>query len=146
MSVSSRVRMSGPMIEYRAGFAAELVSLGYTDLSTAQQLRLMACLSDWLVDRGLEPTEFDDVAIEEFLEARRRAGHVEWRTRVGLAPMLGFLRGLGVVPTPALAVAMSPAGQLIAASRRYLTDERGMGWSARDFYVDRKSTRLNSSH
>lgn len=135
MSVSSRVRMSGPMIEYRAGFAAELVSLGYTDLSTAQQLRLMACLSDWLVDRGLEPTEFDDVAIEEFLEARRRAGHVEWRTRVGLAPMLGFLRGMGVVPTPAPAIDMSPAGQLIAAYRRYLTDERGMGWSARDFYV-----------
>src|SRR3546814_18201611 len=91
----------------------------------------MACLSDWLVDRGLEPTEFDDVAIEEFLEARRRAGHVEWRTRVGLAPMLGFLRGMGVVPTPAPAVDMSPAGQLIAAYRRSLTAERGMGWSAR---------------
>src|SRR3546814_4222678 len=49
--------------------------------------------------------------------------------------MLGFLRGMGVVPTPAPAVDMSPAGQLIAAYRRYLTDERGMGWSARDFYV-----------
>src|SRR3546814_16474246 len=54
--------------------------------TTLFRSRLMACLSDWLVDRGLEPTEFDDVAIEEFLEARRRAGHVEWRTRVGLAP------------------------------------------------------------
>lgn len=101
MSVSSRVRMSGPMVEYRAGFAAELVSQGYTDLSTAQQVRLMARVSDWLVDRGLEPTEFCDAAIEEFLDARCRAGYVEWRTRVGLAPMLGYLRGIGVAPTPA---------------------------------------------
>src|SRR3546814_11203796 len=95
----------------------------------------MACLSDWLVDRGLEPTEFDDLAIEEFLEARRRAGHVEWRTRVGLAPMLGFLRGMGIVSTPAPAVDMSPAGQLIAAYRRYLTDERGTGRTAPAFSV-----------
>src|SRR3546814_17987498 len=94
----------------------------------------MACLSDWLVDRGLEPTEFDDLAIEEFLEARRRAGHVEWRTRVGLAPMLGFLRGMGVVPTPAPAVDMSPAGQLIAAYPRSLTGERGMAGGARASY------------
>src|SRR3546814_13011102 len=120
------------MIEYRAGVAAELVSLGYTDLSTAQQLRLMACLSDWLVDRGLEPTEFDDVAIEEFLEARRRAGRVEWRTRVGRAPMPGFLRGRGVLPTPDPAVAMSTAGQLLLASRPYRTHAPRLGTSARD--------------
>src|SRR3546814_17232067 len=61
MRVSSRVRMSGRMIEYRAGLAAQLVSLGYTDLRTAPPLRLMAILSDWLLDRGLGQTAFDRV-------------------------------------------------------------------------------------
>src|SRR5271154_4340224 len=85
MGTSLRVRVRGPLAEFRVGFDAELASVGYTDLSRAQQLRLLARLSDWLVAEGVDPDGLDDAAIEEFLEARRSAGYIQWRSLAGLA-------------------------------------------------------------
>ena len=38
---------------YAPGFGRELRSCGYTDLSTAEQLRLMSHLSRWMAREGL---------------------------------------------------------------------------------------------
>jgi len=43
-----------------------------------------------------------------------------------MAPLLGYLRGLGVVPQPAAVVPDGPAEELLASYRAYLTDERGL--------------------
>ena len=40
----SRIRVTGPLEPYVSGFVAELVERGYTSVSAAHQLRLMAAL------------------------------------------------------------------------------------------------------
>src|ERR1017187_1244305 len=100
MDVVSRVRVSGPLAEHAAGFAVHLAGAGYTPLSAANQVRLLAHLSRWLEDRGLAPGELTGQRVQEFLAARRAAGYTCRLSERGLAPLLDCLRGLGVVPEP----------------------------------------------
>lgn len=46
--VPSRVRVTGPLAVFAAGFAGELARLGYKPNAAADQLRLMAHLSRWM--------------------------------------------------------------------------------------------------
>ena len=61
---------------------------------------------------------------ERFLEVRREGGGSlrSWRA---LDPLVGYLRGLGVVPKLA-ASADSPVDRLLADYRDYLLRERGL--------------------
>ena len=47
-------RVDGPLAPYAAGFQAELERLGYTPLTAATHVRLMAHLSRWLAREGAE--------------------------------------------------------------------------------------------
>ncbi len=49
----SRIRVTGPLEPYVSGFVAELTERGYTPVSAAHQLRLMAHLSRWLAAEGV---------------------------------------------------------------------------------------------
>ena len=48
MGDPSRVRVTGPLAGFAAGFAGELARLGYKPNAAADQLRLMAHLSRWM--------------------------------------------------------------------------------------------------
>jgi integrase/recombinase XerD len=49
-----------------------------------------------------------------------------WLSTKAVVPMLGYLRGIGVVPTPTPVVAVSEADQLQEHYRSYLVQERGL--------------------
>ena len=57
MKVSARVRVSGPLLTYVDGFTTALSAQGYTDLSIAKQLRLLAHLSRWIGQRVIAPKQ-----------------------------------------------------------------------------------------
>ena len=121
MSFAAQVRMSGPLTRFREGFAAELTARGYTDLSLANQLRLMADLSRWLVARRIAVAELDDIAVGRFLTKRRRT-HTQFLSRRALDPLLGFL-----VEHDALTKSSPlapPRREELAAYERYLIEER----------------------
>lgn len=145
MSAVSGVRMSGPMVEFRAGFEALLAAQGYTDLSAAQQLRLLARLSEWLAEHGLDAAACDAAAVEAFLVARRQAGYTHWLWLAGLMPMLEYLRAAGAIPEPPETVDSTPAGRLLESYRRYLVQERGLGASATGSYL-RVAQRFVDAH
>jgi site-specific recombinase XerD len=126
MSVVSRVRVTGPLERYARGFAAELEACGYTPLSAANQLRLMAHLSRWLGTAGLDPGELNDEGLQAFLAVRSGQGYTCWLSLRGLAPLLGCLRRLGVVPAPTPPARSGPAEELLAKYRAYLAGERGL--------------------
>ncbi len=136
MDVVSRVRVSGPLAEYAAGFAAYLAGAGYTPLSAANQVRLLAHLSRWLEDRGLAPGELTGQRVQEFLAARRAAGYTCRLSARGLAPLLGCLRGLGVVPEPAGPVPAAAVDVLLDRYRSYLAVERGLAGSTVRYYLE----------
>jgi integrase/recombinase XerD len=136
MDVVSRVRVSGPLAEYAAGFAGYLAGAGYTPLSAANQVRLLAHLSRWLEGRGLSPGELTGLRAQEFLAARRGAGYTCRLSERGLAPALGFLRGLGAVPEPECPVPVAAVDVLAGRYRSYLAGERALAASTIRYYLD----------
>lgn len=136
MSRLHGVRLRGPLEPYAQGFADELSCQGYKVSGAKGQLFLVAHLSRWLADRGLEPSVLaaPEVA-EEFFAARRAMGYTNYRTVKALAPLLVYLRGLGVVG-PAPAPELSPTQVLLERYRSYLTGERGLSVATARGYVD----------
>ncbi len=121
----SRIQVSGPLAPYAAAWRAELAARGFARHSVLAHAQLMAHLSAWMMTAGHDAGSLADEVISGYLEARRAAGY---RARAGgraLVPLLGYLRGLGVVPQPA-AVPATPAEALLAEFCGYLAGERGL--------------------
>src|SRR5713101_8278405 len=100
----SRVRVTGPLEVYVSGFGSELARVGYTENARADQLRLLAHLSRWLVSEGLGAAELTPTVVDQFLKARQAAGYTLWLSRKALRPLLGYLRGRGALPPETLVV------------------------------------------
>jgi integrase/recombinase XerD len=130
---------------FAAGVRDELEGRGYRPGTAAKQLQLMAHLSRWLVAHELEPAGLDRVQIAQFV-AERRTSHPHLASVRGLQVLLGYLRGLGVVPPAGSREAPTPAGELLDRYAEYLRLRRGLKAStirnycnhARDFLAERE--------
>ena len=98
MTSPSWARVDGPLAPYAGGFRAELERLGYTPLTAAAHVRLMAHLSRWLAREGAEASGLTPAMVEAYFAERRAAGYAGHVTGRALRPLLGYLRRLGVVP------------------------------------------------
>ena len=136
MDVLYGVRMTGPLAPYAPGLAGELARLGFTELSARCQLALAAHLSRWLAAAGLETAALTTPVVDAYLAARRAAGYSAYLTPKALAPLLGYLRGLGVAPQPAVLAPQTWAEELVDGYRRWLLTERGLGVKVARGYVD----------
>ncbi len=131
------VRVVGPLAPYASAFDQELRSRGYTKLSAAQQLRLMAHLSQWLVGAGLGAAELTPERVEAFCVTRRDEGYTGLRTAKALAPLQAFLHEQGVLFEPAVPTLVSAEDRLLERYRNYLVGCRrpGCSWlSIRDWW------------
>lgn len=126
MTRPTRVRVVGPLAPFVAGFCAELAEQGYTPLSAANQVRLMAHLSRWLQKHRWPLPELTPERVHQFLRARRRAGYTAWLSERGLTQLLNYLRRLHVVPEPCLPVASTALDRLLERFTDYLRRERGL--------------------
>ena len=117
--------VTGPLAEYADGFRSGLARLGYTPLTAAGQLRLMAHLSRWLDAGGLDAQALEMPVAERYFEVRRSAGYVNERTVAALGPLLGYLRDLKAAPAPETGP-VTEAGQLLDRYAGYLAAERGL--------------------
>jgi integrase/recombinase XerD len=116
-------RVDGVLAPYASGFRLWLTERGYRPPTVEDQVWLMAHLSRWLDEQGMEPAALTDEAAEHFQRARReRYSHLIGSR--ALRPLLGYLRGLGLVPEPL--ASQSPAEAVVAAYREYLLGERGL--------------------
>jgi integrase/recombinase XerD len=136
MELVDRVRVRGPLARHARGFAGELARLGFKTPAARKQLQLTALLSEWLAGQGLGTADLSGEAVSAFLAARRRAGHREHITPKALAPLLGYLRSLGVAPEPEPAAPQTMAEQLLADYRGWLLAERGLRPEVVRGYVD----------
>jgi integrase/recombinase XerD len=128
------VRMTGPLTPYATGFALELRRVGYTPLSTRDQLGLVAHFSRWLDGEGLDVGDVGEAAVEAFLLVRRAAGYRAHLKLASLVPLLTYLRELGVI-SPAEAPSRTPVEQELERFRGYLLVERGLTPAAAHDYV-----------
>ena len=122
MSVAARVRMTGPLTPYAEEFAAELAAQGYTDLSAANQLRLMAHLSRWLEAEAIPAAQLDHRVVSRFLRERRRT-YTVFTSERALAPLLRYL-GAARVIAPIMRPERRLGSKLLCEYQRYLIEER----------------------
>jgi len=130
MGYSKRVGVTGPLVAYRDGFVEDLVGKGYTTASAMRQVCLLADLSRWLERRALGAGDLRPAQVEDFLSARRAEGYAALLSGQGLAPLLGYLRGLGAAPVAAEPVASTPAEILVEEYSTYLAHERRLAASS----------------
>ena len=126
MRTPSCPRVSGPLAPYGQGFWEELARRGYSGWTAEKHVYLMAHLSRWLVEHDLNAEELTAERLDRFLADRRAKGHKRRVSPRGVAPLVGYLRGLGVVPEPARPVAVSPCAALLEEFAEYLVGERGL--------------------
>jgi len=135
MGHPSRVRVTGPLAGYADGFAVRLADLGFTPLSAANQLRVMARLSRWLAAGQLGPAGLTAAQVRAFLADCRARGYTCWLSERGLAPLLGYLRGAGVVPAASRRPPATAAELLLDRYRAWLAGERGLAASTIGYYL-----------
>ena len=99
-----RIRVSGALEPFAAGFAAELTRHGYSPRPVVSHMRLMADASRWLAEEHLDVPGLA-IQAERFLRARCAAGCTRHLTGQALRPMLTYFRTLGVVPPASAPVA-----------------------------------------
>jgi site-specific recombinase XerD len=136
MDVLYGVRMAGPLAPYARGLVGELARLGFTELSARGQLGLAAHLSRWLDAAGLGTAELTGATVEAYLASRRASGYTAYLTPKALAPLLGYLRALGVAPDAELAAPRDRAEELLERYRCYLLGERGLQVKVARGYLD----------
>ena len=134
MSDPSRVRVSGPLLEYVSGFGEELVRQGYGPDSATGQLHLMANLSCWLGSWGLGAGDLTPARVDDFVVWRRSQGYTQRRSAHALEPLLGYLRALGVAPV-STGVVGSTSEELLERYSRYLVGTRGLAPKTVQRYV-----------
>ena len=126
MSDPLRVRMSGPLSVFAAGFREELL---------AARLFAGDCGQAAAVDGAPEPVDGRArrragrawaVARSSGSCGERRATHAQLASARALEPLLGYLRGLGVVPPAGSREAPTPAGALLDRYAEYLRVGRGL--------------------
>jgi integrase/recombinase XerD len=125
MSSWTKVKVAGVLAPYASGFGRELRSCGYTDVSAAEQLRLMAHLSRWMAREGLDALSCEQIAV--YCEARKADGYVARLTPGSLGRLQAFLRARGVLSAPpAAGPPASPEERLLGRYKAHLVDERGL--------------------
>jgi integrase/recombinase XerD len=135
MTSPSWARVDGPLAPDAGGFRAELERLGYTPLTAATHVRLMAHLSRWLAHEGAEASGLTPAMVEAYFAERRAAGYAGHVTSRALRPLLGYLPRLGVVPPAAGPAVASAEDRLLARYREYLLVERGLTETTADLNV-----------
>jgi integrase/recombinase XerD len=106
--------VSGPLAPFAAGYEAWLRSRSYSTSAIADRLCQFDQLSRWLERERLEVGELTEEQAEPFLAARRAAGRVTWVAPQSVRLPLGYLRKVGVVPTPMPVVMHGPLEELLA--------------------------------
>ena len=98
-------RVCEPLAPYADGYRIELERLGYTPLTAAAHVRLMAHLSRWLAKQGLQTSTLTPETVDAYFVHRRAVGYVNERTARALQPLVNYLQHLAVVRTCAPAAA-----------------------------------------
>jgi integrase/recombinase XerD len=121
-----RTVVVGPLAPHAQSWRRELATRGYAPHSITAHAQLMAHLSGWLAATGRGVEALTDELVEEYLRARRAAGYQSRTTTRGLAPLVGYLRDLQVVPRPVVPLPATPMESLIVEFSDYLTNERSL--------------------
>lgn len=129
----------GPQVE---GYRAWLLGRGYRPQTVRNMLKELGQIGRWLTAEELEAAQLDEQRVAAFIAARRAAGFRKIPGPRAVAPLLSYLREVGiVVEAPPCGTALD---ELLAQYEAWLVGERGLapstvlryGNTARRFLVE----------
>lgn len=121
---SSEIR--GPLASFAEGFGPELRRLGYKPGAAANQLKLLADLSRWMEEEAVAPDELASECLAAFVGARRREGRKRFVSLMGMATLLGYLRGIGAIPEVSRPAPVGLVETILDRYWRFLVEVRGL--------------------
>jgi integrase/recombinase XerD len=121
-----QVRVSGPLAPHADGFRAALDARRFSPWSQMFYLHLLADVSRWLDQHGLDASGLTDANVSAFRQDRRSRGRARFRGTQGLALLVSFLRDAGAAPPPTAAEPSDETAVLAAEFAGYLAGERGL--------------------
>ena len=130
-----RSLVRGPLEPHIVGLAEQLLRRGYTRSSAEQHVCFLAHLDRWMSAEGIGLDGLSGPVIDRYLDQRRAAGYVEYRSWKALRPLLEYLAPLGVLPVED-EVAPGPVEELLGSYHDYLVGERGLTAGTARGYVD----------
>src|SRR5215469_4301055 len=114
------------LVRHAGGFLEYLRQLGYAAGTAEEKCRLLQYLGRWLGRREPREVPFDEAILKAFYRSTHRAEH---RRRGDVATgrlLLQYLRGLGCIPMPTLAVDRTAIDEIIIDYGLFLSSERGL--------------------
>jgi integrase/recombinase XerD len=139
-----RAIVSGPLESLASDFTRELLRQGYTKGSALHQIHLVAHLSRWLTDEGLDVGDLCLEKIVRFLKARRSAGYSSLLSVQALQPFLNYLRNLKIIPVEIPTQSHEPMELLLDRFQHHLEIERGLGHINTHRYINEARTFLKT--
>jgi integrase/recombinase XerD len=130
------VCISGPLAAFSEGYTDDLVRLGYAPASVRLQIKVLADLSDWLLDHGMVAGDLRSSDLDRFLRDRRAAGHTRFTSSRALHPILDYLQRLELMPLQIRDHVVGPLDVMLDRFRRYLTVERALATATARVYLD----------
>lgn len=126
----------GPLAAHLSSFAKAISAQGYNVWSLKRKVRIAACFSRWLKQRGVEVRDIGFDHATRYL--RYRALHFQPRNddRAALRQLIDFLRGEGVVPPEQMAtIRISPAERCVQEYEEYLRNIQALARATIIHYV-----------
>jgi len=141
----SRVRVTGPLAPFAAGFAERLIQQGYRPSQARRHLWQLNRLSRWIEREEISAGSLEADDVSRFLQYRRKVGQSTLVSPRAMRPVLAFLSELGVVATmDAQALASSPIDHLLEQYKTFLLKERGVRSITTNRYAEIARTFLQS--
>src|SRR6266511_1858791 len=112
-----------PLTEWVHPFREELIRQGFTARTAQDNAYVLAHLSRWLQQEGLDPAGFGVEGITAFARVRADSGYRRWRSVASLRLMLTFLRERGLLPV-AQPLRQGPVDVVLQRYRLWLRRER----------------------
>jgi integrase/recombinase XerD len=90
--------LDGPLSAHIAGFAQWVRDAGYALYSRHRQVRLAACFSRWLGEKGFDPSNVGSEHVSRYLRTLARQVKIGRGDAAALRQFFDFLHRLGVIP------------------------------------------------
>lgn len=111
----------GPRVE---GYREWLARRGYTPATVRGMLKDLGAVGRWMSREGLREAQLDEAAMVAFLVASGAGGGRRVLGPRAMAPLLSYLRGVGVCPLAKQP--QTPLAVLLADYRIWMVQERGL--------------------
>ena len=117
-------RRAGVLAPQVEGYRAWLTMRGYTPGTIRNMLKDLGQVGRWLRDHDVALAQLDADQIKTFLLTRRTSGRRRVPGVRAMAPLLRYLREVGVVDEAR--VSLTPLGELLMMYRSWMVAERGL--------------------